>query len=156
MSLLAKIVIPERFWIIETLNGDKVGTMAANAIGVTVSLLETQRFDSIETACLNLNISMKNAKDISTEVIDDDVDVLGYPANCKPFNPVWDVQNKLPLFTKNAKSRSLHAAGYYIIKFEHGWAQAFCPKLNTLTENEFQGPFKNKIEMRERLRLSNG
>lgn len=155
MSLLAKTIIPNKFWIIENISGDKVGTMSANANSVVVSLDETQKFDSVETACLNMNISMKNNKEVIPAIEEITNDVMGYPVNCVPHNPVWDVQRKIPLFTKNAKSKSFHAAGYYIIKFDHGWAQGYCPKLSTLVENDYQGPFKSKIEMRERLRLNN-
>lgn len=40
-----------------------------------------------------------------------------------------------------------HAAGYYGVKFTHGWVASYCPKLSTLMDNERIGPFRTKLEM---------
>jgi hypothetical protein len=66
-----------------------------------------------------------------------------------------DVQRKLPLFTKSAKSKSLYCAGYYIIKFDKGWVKSFCPKLITVERYETKGPFKSDLEMRQALSNAN-
>ena len=67
----------------------------------------------------------------------------------------FNVKNKLPLFTKSRKSKSLYCAGFYCIEFEKGWVKSFCPKLITLERYRYQGPFKTKIEMREALGKAN-
>ena len=67
----------------------------------------------------------------------------------------YDVKNRLPLFTKSFKSKSLYCAGYYIIKFDKGWVKSFCPKLVTLETYDYKGPFKQKLEMREALGKAN-
>ena len=61
------------------------------------------------------------------------------PSKFKAFNQIFDVQKKLPLFTKSKKSKSLYCAGYYIIKFEKGWVRSFCPKMLTLDRYLFKG-----------------
>ena len=61
---------------------------------------------------------------------------------------MYDVQRKLPLFTKSNASKSLYCAGHYVIKFNKGWVKSFCPKAITIERNPFKGPFKSKIEMK--------
>lgn len=45
------------------------------------------------------------------------------------------------------RGKTEHAAGYYGVKFKHGWVTSYCPKLTTLIENEYIGPFRSKLEM---------
>jgi hypothetical protein len=80
---------------------------------------------------------------------DADCDVYGYPTSCDPFNPMFNVQKRLPLFTKSQASKSLYCAGYYIIRFNKGWVKSFCPKLITIERYENKGPFKTELEMKQ-------
>jgi hypothetical protein len=64
---------------------------------------------------------------------------------------LFNIQKKLPLFTKSKSSKSLYCAGYYTIKFEKGWVKSFCPKLITIERYEYRGPFKTELEMRQAL-----
>ena len=84
-----------------------------------------------------------------------DKEVHGFPSSVAPYNSMYDVKRKLPLFTKSEKSKSLYAAGYYIIRFEKGWVKSFCPKLITVERYEYKGPFKTSIEMKQELSLAN-
>ena len=81
--------------------------------------------------------------------------VHGYPTSVTPHNTMYDVQRKLPLFTKSLKSNSLYCAGYYIIKFDKGWVKSFCPKLVTVERYGYKGPFKTDVEMRSELSIAN-
>ena len=83
-------------------------------------------------------------------------EIYNYPTSCAPHNIPYDVKKSLPLFTKSIKSKSLYCAGYYIIHFDKGWVKSFCPKLMTIERYQFQGPFKNKIEMKNALGQQNG
>ena len=78
--------------------------------------------------------------------------VHGFPTSVTPYNTMYDVKRKLPLFTKSDKSKSAYCAGYYIIRFDKAWTKSFCPKLITLDRYENKGPFKTELEMREELR----
>jgi hypothetical protein len=62
------------------------------------------------------------------------------------YNPIWDVQHKLPLYTKNKKSRSWYAAGWYQVKQRRTWTIEQSPKLITLQRYQYQGPFYTKEE----------
>jgi hypothetical protein len=76
-------------------------------------------------------------------------DVYEYPTSCRPYNPLFNVQRKLPLFTKSQASKSLYCAGYYTIKFDKGWVKSFCPKKITLERYPYKGPFKTDLEMKQ-------
>tara|TARA_A200000159_G_C7252495_1_gene309419 strand:- start:289 stop:630 length:342 start_codon:yes stop_codon:yes gene_type:complete len=78
-------------------------------------------------------------------------EVYGYPTSTKPFNPLYNVKDGLPLFSKSRKSKSLYCAGYYCIQFAKGWVKSFCPKLITLQRYPFKGPFTTDLEMKETL-----
>ena len=82
-------------------------------------------------------------------------DVYDYPSKFVPYNMVFDVKRKLPLFNKSKKSKSLYCAGYYIIKFEKGWVRSYCPKLLTLERYPFKGPFRTILEMKTELANAN-
>ena len=82
-------------------------------------------------------------------------EIHGFNTSTSPFNVMYNVQKKLPLFTKSKKSKSLYCAGYYIIKFEKGWVRSFCPKLVTLEKYPYKGPFKTEFTMRQELSNAN-
>jgi hypothetical protein len=94
-----------------------------------------------------LNVIIDQKKKPKLEVID-------YPVNCVPHNPMLDIRQKIPLFTKSEKSRSLYAAGYYLIQSEGKYLQAFCPKLTLLKNTKYIGPFKTKAECKQKLKES--
>ena len=155
MVMIAKAVMPGKFWIVEDPSGQRKGALQSIQDGKILATFgdEVSTYDSYEIAENALGLSANKAKEEDPNIAHE---VEGYPTNCTPYNSIWDVKKKLPLFTKTDKSKSLHAAGYYIVKFEHGWVHSYCPKLTTLSNNVWQGPFKNKLEMRERLRLADG
>jgi hypothetical protein len=74
--------------------------------------------------------------------------IYDFPCSSKPFEAVYNVKKKLPLFAKSAKSKSQYCAGYYVIKFRKGWVKSYCPKLITLERYPFHGPFKSELEMK--------
>ena len=73
--------------------------------------------------------------------------VYGYPVTGKAYNQVWDVQRRLPIYSKTSNSKSLFCAGYYLIKLNYAWVEHFCPKNITISRYEYHGPFKTKEEM---------
>ncbi len=50
-----------------------------------------------------------------------------------------------PLYKKNGNT--VYAAGYWGLKFQGGWTQAYCPKHETCEKYETVGPFSNRLEM---------
>jgi hypothetical protein len=150
--LKAKTVMPNKFWILENNAGVRQGTLSIQNKKAKVVLDNVEKtYEDVNQACWDLAINLDNES--PTEVKEEKEDaVLGYPTKCAAFNPIWDIKRKIPVFTKTAKSKTLHAAGYYIVEFETGWVPSFCPKVSTLDSNQFQGPYKDKLEMRAQLR----
>jgi len=150
----AKEILKNKFWIVEDNRGVKFGTISLNEeqyILSTPSGTQMYHTEKELTSALDKKISWTEL-DITETVAKE---IHGYATNSTPYNPMFDVKRKLPLFTKSDKSKSLYAAGYYIIKFDKGWVKSFCPKLITVERYTTKGPFKTEIEMRQELSLVN-
>jgi|TARA_R110000782_G_scaffold270286_1_gene370221 hypothetical protein len=150
----AKEILKNKFWIVEDNRGVKFGTISLTEeqyILSTPSGTQMYHTEKELTSALDKKISWTEL-DITETVAKE---IHGYPTNSTPYNPMFDVKRKLPLFTKSDKSKSLYAAGYYIIKFDKGWVKSFCPKLITVERYTTKGPFKTEIEMRQELSLVN-
>jgi hypothetical protein len=149
MEIKAKPVIEGKFWILEE-GESRVGTLQKDENNKFIMLGKGNKavFKDIKTLekqfGKNFFISAKTekAKELTNEI-------YGFPTNCNPHNPMYDIKRKLPLFTKSDASKSVYCAGYYAIKFEKGWVRSFCPKLITIQRYESRGPFKTEIELRQ-------
>jgi len=156
MTVKAKEVLDGKFWIVED-EGVRVGTLSVAEDKFMFSGSDGTRFYDNENQLkkrfgkdmlwAKLNITETNVKD--------NLEIHGFPTSTRPFNSMYDVKRKLPLFTKSEKSKSLYCAGYYIIHFDKGWVKSFCPKLITVERYETRGPFKTEIEMRQELSRAN-
>lgn len=152
--LNAKPVIPNKFWILESVTGERKGTLSIQLGQVKAVVNNTETvYENFDKACWDLAINIDTPK-IEGQTGAKEESVLGFPVKCDAYNPIWDIKRKLPVFTKTEKSKTLHAAGYYIINFDTGWVQSFCPKVSTLDTNDYKGPFKDKLEMRSQLRIA--
>jgi len=152
MTLKAKEIVDGKFWILES-NGSKVATLSWNDDRYMLSDVNGTRFvkntKQLEKDLGKVSWDKLEITEISVN------EVHGFPTSCKPFNPLYDVSKKLPLFTKSNKSKSLYCAGYYIIRFDKGWVKSFCPKSITLDRYPFKGPFRTPLEMRTELSKAN-
>jgi len=154
MTIKAKPILKNRFWVVED-QGKQIGTLSWND--------EKYIFSN-----KNETVFLKNKKQINAKlgsIIEwgkltktknaNDFSVNGYPTSVYPYNSLYDVKRKLPLFTKSQKSKSVYCAGYFIIKFSKGWAKSFCPKLITIERYVSRGPFKTELEMRQEMSRAN-
>lgn len=157
-TLLAKPVVKNKFWIVEE-GGQKVATIQAIEEGGFAYVHDDHRemFPSIKLLSKQYNIEITKPEPKDRAAKKDDVyEIHGYTTPHRPHNILYDVQKHLPIYTKTAKSKSYFCAGYYIIKFNHNWAKAYCPKAITLNRYEYQGPFHTTEEMLVALRTANG
>ena len=145
-----KALLKDKFWIVES-SGEKIGTLAFdNEKYVFSNSAETKFFDNKSQVKRFLGIDLKKSITISHSETPK-YEVHGFPTSVIPYNTMYNVKKKLPLFTKSEKSKSLYCAGYYIIKFDKGWVKSFCPKLLTIERYDSKGPFKTESEMKEAL-----
>lgn len=156
-QLLAKQILKNKFWIVEDEKNNKVATIQAVEDGTYVYVdkrSDRQKYPSIKLLTADHNVVFDRQKKSKSDLIEQQ-EIYGFPISQKPYNVYWDVKNKFAVFTKNKKSKSFFCAGYFAIKFNHGWTKAYCPKLITLNRYPFQGPYNNKLEALEQLRLLN-
>jgi len=154
MTLKAKPVLKDRFWIVEQ-DEERIGTLSWNDDRYMFSnQIETCFFDNKRQLKKKFGGDIIWSEIVAPESAPSDTShvVHGYPTSVAPYNTMYDVKRKLPLFTKSDKSKSAYCAGYYIIRFDKAWTKSFCPKLITLDRYENKGPFKTELEMREELR----
>lgn len=151
MNIKAKPIVDGKFWIVEE-DGEKIGTLHKKENNkFMLSGKEGQSFFGKKEELIKaFGKDFFESKIKTTISSDDEVrEIYGYPTSCKPYNPVYNVKKKLPLFTKSEASKSLYCAGFYIIKFDKGWVRSFCPKLITIERYENKGPFKSELEMKQ-------
>ena len=150
MTLTAKPVLEDKFWIVED-EGVRIGTLSKNDEGFVVSSKGKIDFYKNERHLKKTFGNNFLVATIKTNQKSSTKDVHGYPTRTTPFNSMYDIQRKLPLFTKSEKSKSVYCAGYYLIKFNVNWLKSYCPKLITVERNEYIGPFKTELEMKAAL-----
>lgn len=146
----AKPIIKDKFWIVEK-DGEKFATLRKNEDDrfIMSNELGVKIYDNKESLTRQFGKDFFVAKIVQESEDNLPNEVHGFQASTTPFNSMFDIKRKLPLFTKSDDSKSLYCAGYYVIKFDKGWVKSFCPKLITLQRYEFKGPFKTEIEMKQ-------
>jgi hypothetical protein len=146
----AKPIVDGKFWIVEQ-DGTKIATLHKKennkfVLSSTNGEMMFNKKDDL-TKQFGKDFFLTNTK-IKVTTSTDINECHGYPTSCRPYNSMYDVKRKLPLFTKSNASKSLYCAGHYIIKFEKGWVKSFCPKAITVERYPYKGPFKTELEMK--------
>lgn len=137
MTLIARPIVKNKFWIVEQ-EGEKVATIQKNHNNVVwVDDTTRKNFPSFDQLQNTYNI--KFVKITSNKTAHDHV-AYGYPCDSLPHNTIWDLKNRVPLYSKSKKSRCYYAAGYYVMDNEI----VFCPKSIFINRTDFKGPFKSK------------
>lgn len=149
-TLHAKPIINNKFWIVEK-DGEKFATL--RRCENNVYILSTQTGSTTyhnDTAIKKLFgeefFTVRIVKPADTAL---PKEVHGYPTSVLPHNPMYNVRDRLPVFTKSEDSQTMYCAGYYIIQFKNGWVKSFCPKLITLRKYNYRGPYKTEFESRQ-------
>jgi len=138
--LVAKPVIDKQFWILQE-NNRKVGNVEARAGGYQVKINnQVAQFKTIRMAAQRANIEFEPAVKLSKPKTTMD-QVHGYPISGRVHNPMWDVTQQLPVYTKTAKSKSWFAAGWYCVRRGRAWTTMLAPKLIVLQRYAYAGPF---------------
>ena len=101
----AKQLVPNKFWIVQD-HGRKVGTLAKDKNSfVLITPKDKIIFESVDKVYETFGKDFfeqavqKKTKDSKV------LEVNGYPTSTPAFNPLLDVQNNLPLYSKSKKSK---------------------------------------------------
>jgi hypothetical protein len=146
----AKPIVDGKFWIVEQ-DGTKIATLHKKEnnkfvlSSTTGEVMFNKKQDLTKQFGTDFFLNSPKIKVTQAET----TECHGFATSVTPYNSMYDVRRKLPLFTKSLQSKSLYCAGYYIIKFNKGWVKSFCPKVITLERNPYKGPFKTEFEMKQ-------
>jgi hypothetical protein len=143
--IIAKPVIDKQFWILQE-NNRKIGNIEACDGGYQVKINnQVAQFKTIKMAARQVNIEFEAPlKRTQPKAVVDHVH--GYPVPGRVHNPMWDVPQQLPVYTKTAKSKSWFAAGWYNVRRGRDWKTVQSPKLIVLQRYAYQGPYYSKQE----------
>lgn len=151
MKTQVKVLVANQIWMLKE-QGKKLGTLSKEKRGYAFFKKGTR------TPLKDLSaVKQKFGPDLFSNISDDfsskktsndEKFIYDYPCSSQPFNPVYNLKKKLPVFAKSNKSKSLYCAGYYVIKFRNRWVRCFCPKLITLERYPYHGPYKTEAEMK--------
>lgn len=141
--MIAKSVIANKFYIIEDTTG-KIGTARVSDDVVEVYNTEADTITTLSLVDFEKQFAVENQDRVTKT---DYATVYGYPTNAfEVFNERTEVN--LPVFTKKKNSSVEYAAGYYAFKFEQkGWTRSMCPKLSTMQDYTWTGPYKTEADM---------
>jgi hypothetical protein len=141
MTIVAKPVVDKQYWILKQGNR-KIGALEADTDGYMLRIEDqVQKFKTIPMVRKSLDIAFEPAEKTTPIKLRQ---VYGYDTTCRAYNPIWDLKHKLPLFTKEKKSKSWYAAGWYTVKQHRSWKIVQNPKLILLERYQYQGPFHSQ------------
>jgi hypothetical protein len=143
--IVAKPVVKDQYWILKEDN-QKVGEIE-NANGeLKFKFKDPTRFKTVKMNGRSTEIEFELPVERSESPANY---VHGYEVKGTVCNPVWDVKQRLPLFTREDKSKSWFAAGWYLVRQHRNWKAIQHPKLITLQRYPYQGPYHTREEANE-------
>jgi hypothetical protein len=141
--LIAKPIIKDQYWVV-TNGKEKVGNVMATGSGYEVKINgATSHFENTRKIKRLVQIEFQPVVKAKTKI---DLPYVAYPTTGKVYNSVIDIKRKLHLFTKTAKSKCFHAAGWFNIQQGSTVESIFCPKYIFVLRYEFAGPYKTEAE----------
>jgi len=144
-----KTLIPNKEWLLQY-NNQKIGSISKDKKGYFFLKNGKQiSMGDLDTVNKQFGITLPDGiQRIKDETENNIYSIYNFPCSSKPFDPIYNILQKLPLFAKSDTSKSRYCAGYYVIKFKKRWVKSFCPKLITLSRYSFYGPYKTENEMK--------
>jgi hypothetical protein len=144
--IVAKPVVKDQYWILKEGN-QKVGEIESANGELVVKFKDSAR---VKTVKMNGRVMPDIQFEAPVERSGTAKNLVhGYEVKGAVYNPVWDVQQRLPLFTREEKSKSWFAAGWYLVRQHRNWKPVQHPKLITLQRYPYQGPYYTKEEANE-------
>lgn len=137
--------ITDKSWILSS-NGEKLAVISQTSDGIILlGKIPKKKHATLDALILHLGGDVEIEPALEPEIEKEAAEVNGYPIK----HEVWyDVSHApIPSYTRTKSSNTRYAAGYYALKFTNGWSPSFCPKLSTLNDYEYMGPYTTKLEM---------
>jgi hypothetical protein len=141
--IVAKPVIDKQFWILQE-NDKKIGNVEAFNGGFQVKINNrVTQFKTIKSLSKNIDIKFEPPTVTRKPRFDN---IHGYPTVGRVFNPIWNINKKLPIYTKKTKSKCWFSAGFFWVKKGKEWEIMQCPKLIIIQRYPNYGPFHTREE----------
>jgi formate dehydrogenase assembly factor FdhD len=148
--LIAKPVVKNQFWIV-TDGTAKVGNVIADGSGFEVKLNGNKtHFKNTSAIKKQTSIQFQQTK---VEKTKKEIPFNEYPTTKKVYNSMLDIKRKIHLFTKTAKSKCYHAAGWYVMYQSEEPVVVFCPKYIFIQRYEYEGPYKTEDEAKNLINI---
>ena len=142
--ILAKPVVPDQYWILRDAD-NKIGNIMADNNGFAVKIGgHVEYFKTLDMLQQRMPIQFEDNYQC-TEVVDT-ATAYGYPTRSRPYNAIWDVRRQPPIWTRDERSKSWYAAGWFKVQQHSKWKVVLCPKTITLDRYKYLGPFFTKVE----------
>jgi hypothetical protein len=142
--IVAKAVIPNQYWILRQ-DDRKIGNIEAGPDGYQVRIdNQVHRFKTIRMMKQRVPIDFEAPTQKKPAKLANEVN--GYHTTGRPYNAIYDVRHQVPLWTREPRSKSWYAAGWYRVKQGRTWSVIECPKLIMLDRYQYQGPFRTQAE----------
>ena len=116
MTIKAKSLVTDKFWIIEE-NGQKLGTLQKKDDNGWIFLGkkdQRQEYPTQESLYARFGSGIFSnditVPEIKIQNSENEWHVHGYPCSQQPYNPMFDVQKQLPIYTKTPQSRKIGRA----------------------------------------------
>lgn len=150
MNLIAKPIIKNQYWVV-TDGKNKVGNVVAEGSGFEVKLGNSiEHYNS--TKAIEKSKKIEFEKQPKLEKVSAPFAV--YPTSINRIhNSMYDVKRKLHLYTKTAKSKCYHVAGWFAIKQNTEYTTIFCPKYIFVQRYPYIGPFKTEAEAKSSINI---
>lgn len=153
MKKVQALPITDTSWILWEW-GNRVGLLTTN--GVEWHLINDagiHSHDQLDALQIKVSYEIEFQQQESDDTDTITLDIQGWPVKHAHVHDV-ELEPRIS-YAKTPKSKSRHAAGYWIIQFDTGWSGALCPKCNTLDQYVHEGPFVSKLEMNVMLNKKN-
>jgi hypothetical protein len=136
---IARPIVNGKFWVIKQ-DEKKIGSVEKDNKGYFVTTQQgNARFKTIKSLRDVTKIDFEDGKE---RIKYPENQVNNFPTDCKTFNGVYNIHTRLPIYTKEKKSKSWYAAGYYMLTVGRKTKVVFCPKLILLERYGYVGPVK--------------
>jgi len=140
--IVAKTVVPDQYWILQE-NDQKIGNIEHMPQGYSVRINDSVTvYKTMSMLREQVSVDFKNT--LPTPSTQPQYLVHGYHTTETPHNSVFDIKHQLPLWTKEPRSRSWYAAGWYRVKVRRDYETVECPKFIMLERYKYLGPFKTQ------------
>ena len=94
---IAKPIVNGKFWVLQQ-NNQKIGSVEKTPTGYFLKTnKEASRFKTINSL---RDITKIKFDSILERVQHPENQVNRFPTDCKPYNGVWDINQRLPIYTK--------------------------------------------------------